>query len=123
MLSQYEADNWKDGDLWEQFREDFAPFMEETFKACSMATKRKLRSFLRTRGVKVAKNDRNVTLAKCLTDVLLEEDQATWSIQEIQEGLQSGEEFISGRINYLLANLPHLLFNYNLLLVNLTLSP
>ena len=87
MLIQYEADNWKDGNLWEQFREDFATFTEETFKACSTATKRKLRSFLRTRGVNVAKNDRYVTLAQCLTDVLLEEDQATWSMQEIQEGL------------------------------------
>ena len=77
MLIQYEADNWKDGDLWEQFREDFAPFTEETFKACSTATKRKLRSFLRTRGVKVAKNDRNTTLTKCLIDVLFKEDQAT----------------------------------------------
>ena len=77
MLIQYEADNWKDRDLWEQFREDFAPFTEETFKAYSTATKRKLRSFLRTRGVKVAKNDRNTTFVKCLIDVLFKEDQAT----------------------------------------------
>jgi len=42
MLIEYETDNWKDRNLWEQFREDFTSFMEETFKACSTATKRKL---------------------------------------------------------------------------------
>ena len=102
MIIQYEVYNWKDNNLWEQFREDFKEFTEEDFKKCSIPIKRKLRSFLRTRGVKVDPNDSYRSFTKCLTTVLTEEEPAIWSIKDIEDYLVSGEEFNSSKINYLL---------------------
>jgi hypothetical protein len=38
-------------DLWEQYREDFADFKEANFKACSVVIVYKLRALLRSQGM------------------------------------------------------------------------
>jgi len=43
-------------DLWEQYQEDFADFIEAIFKACNPTTIRKLRTHLRNQGVWVERN-------------------------------------------------------------------
>ena len=62
---EYQKYNWKDEDLWEQFKVDFESFTEEILKTCNIQVIRQLRSFLRTRGVKVTK-DRHVTIVRSL---------------------------------------------------------
>jgi len=43
-------------DLWEQYQEDFADFIEAIFKACNPITIRKLQTLLRNQGVWVKRN-------------------------------------------------------------------
>jgi hypothetical protein len=98
---EYQSYNWKDGDLWEQFQADFSAFTEENFKNCSLRCLRQLRALLRTRGVKVTK-DKHVTIARSLYGTTQEEDQATWSMKEIQDHIDIEGPFLSYRINRLL---------------------
>jgi hypothetical protein len=100
-LVEYQEYNWKDGDLWEQFQDDFSDFTEESFKSCKIGSQRQLRAFLRTRGVKVTKV-KNITIAHSLFETTKEEDQADWSAEEIQNHLTQEGPFLSYRINRLL---------------------
>jgi len=98
---EYQSYGWKDDDLWEQFKDDFSDFTEEIFKTCNLQALRQLRSFLRTRGIKVTK-DRRVTIARSLLRTIQEEEPAAWSTEEIQDHLDNEGPFLSYRINRIL---------------------
>ena len=59
--------------LWEQYKEDFADFIEATFKAYSIIPVRNLQNLLRYYGVQV-KKDKQVTIARSLYNILYKEN-------------------------------------------------
>jgi hypothetical protein len=97
-LLEYEYYNFKDDDLWEQFKEDFKAVTEEILKGCSQPTIRKLRTFLRHQGVWIAK-DKHITVARSLYNTLHEEDQAQWSKEDILEHIKTNGPFNSYKLN------------------------
>jgi hypothetical protein len=103
-LEEYEEVDLKNDDLWEQFKEDFESFTEDTFKSANQTLIRKLRTHLRKNGVWVRKERRGGTASQALYQTLLEEDLAPWSETEIRECLKTGEIFDSKRIDYILNN-------------------
>jgi hypothetical protein len=65
---EYEYFKLMNDDLWEQYREDFADFKEANFKACSVAIVRKLRALLRSQGVWVSPDRRQLmSISLCNT--------------------------------------------------------
>ena len=60
-------------DLWEQYQEDFADFMEAILKACNPTAIHNLWTLLRYQGVWVEK-DKRVTVARSLYNTIQEED-------------------------------------------------
>ena len=46
-ILKYRHYNFTNNDMWEQYKEDFADFMEAIFKTCKLITIRNLRTFLR----------------------------------------------------------------------------
>ena len=75
-MLEYEYFDFLDVDLWEQFKADFVDFTEENLKALTLvSTTRKLRILLRNRGILVLIN-RNVTIAKSISNIIKEEDQS-----------------------------------------------
>ena len=59
--------------MWEQYKVDFADFMEATFKAYSLMTIYNLQTLLYKHGVWV-KKDKQVTITQSLYNILCEED-------------------------------------------------
>ena len=101
-IEAYENHDFEDFDLWETFREDFEDFTEEDFKSAGTHWLRQLRSFLRKRGVWILKNER-VTIARSLSNTLLEGRPGVWTEAEIVEWLDR-EQFISFQIKRLIEN-------------------
>ena len=48
---KYKAYNFKDDELWEQYKEDFQHFTLQIFKDCNQLTIQRLRILLRNNGV------------------------------------------------------------------------
>ena len=71
-------DEW----LWRDFRSDFARWQPEDFRKLSQKKKGRLRSFLYDNGVYV---DKKKVVAEGLTQLLDEEEPATWPEAELQE--------------------------------------
>ena len=63
--------NFTNDDMWEQYQEDFADFIEAIFKACDYIAIYNLWTLLRHQGVWVNKQ---VTITQSLYDTLCEED-------------------------------------------------
>ena len=96
-LLEYEYHDFLDADLWDQFKEDFMGFTEESLKASTLLSfTHRLHSFLRNRGVWVLK-DKNITIAKSLCNTIKEEDQIRWTQEELLE-----HKLLDPRLNYLL---------------------
>ena len=72
-ILKYRHYNLTNNDLWEQYKEDFADFMETIFKACNLAAICNLQTLLRHQSVWV-KKDRQVTIAQSLYNTLCKED-------------------------------------------------
>jgi hypothetical protein len=96
-ILEYEYYDFLDADLWEQFKEDFMGFTEESLKASTLLSfTRRLRTLLRNRGIWVLK-DKNITIAKSLSNTIKEEDQIQWTQEELLE-----HKLLDPRVNYLL---------------------
>lgn len=85
-LKIWEKYDFKDDDLWEAYRDEFANFSENDFKPASVSNSeiRRLRSFLRKRGVWIEMN-KTITVAKALFNTLQEEDPVAWTESEIKD--------------------------------------
>ena len=100
-LIEYEYLDFKDNDLQEQFQADFTGFTEEILKNCNQPNIRKLRTFLRNRGVQVLKV-KQTTVARSLYNTLQERDQIEQSEAETVEHIATAGPFNSNKINYLI---------------------
>ena len=88
--------NFLNDDIWEQYQEDFADFMEAAFKACDRIALYNLRTLLRHQGVWVNKQ---VTIAQSLYDTLCEEDQTEWTKEEILDHINTNGFFTAFNLN------------------------
>jgi hypothetical protein len=79
---EYEYYDFIDNDLWDQFKEDFVGFTEDTLKPCGVQCLRRLRTSLRDRGIWVLSN-KNITIAKSLSNTIEEEEQTQWTQEEL----------------------------------------
>ena len=68
---EYGHYNFKNDDMWEQYKEDFVDFTEAIFKAYNCIVIYNLWTLLRHQGVWVNKQ---VTILQSLYDILCEED-------------------------------------------------
>ena len=96
--------DWKDTDLWESFQDDFKGYTEDDFRLVNNNDIRRLRNFLRGRGVWIEKS--RTTIAKSLFNALQEEEPTQWSDADIQEYLLTEGAFDSYRINVRLRKTP-----------------
>ena len=103
-VKTWEKYDWKDSDLWESFQDDFEGYTEEDFKLVNNNDIRKLRNFLRRRGVWIEKS--RLTIAKSLFNALQEKEPTQWTDTDIQEYLSTEGAFESYRINYRLKKTP-----------------
>ena len=97
-LLENEYFDFKDRDLWDQFKEDFTGFTEEILKACHQPTIYKLRTFLRDHGVWVLEH-KNTSVAKSLSNTIKEEDYIRHTRIELLD-----HRSLSPRFSYLLQN-------------------
>jgi len=100
-LEEYDELGFRNYDLWEQFKDDFESFTDDTFKSANVTSVRKLRNQLRKYGVWV-KKERTGTAAQALHQTLLEDDLAPWPDGEVQACVKKGETFDSRRIDIIL---------------------
>ena len=78
----------RDTELWDTFRYDFKGYKEDDFKQTSVQCQRKLREFLRKRGVWVEKS--KLTIARSLYNTLHEDVNPLWSEGEVRETEERG---------------------------------
>jgi hypothetical protein len=84
MIYDWESNNAMDTNLWELVQEYLANFDKDTFALLDTRTLQHLRDCLRSRGVYVAKNNKRLTIAETLLEVINEE-QHEWTDADIQE--------------------------------------
>ena len=99
-----ESKGWKDTDLWESFQDDFKGYTEDDFRLVNNNDIRRLRKFLRRRGVWIEKS--RTTIARSLFNALQEEEPTQWTDAEIQEYLLKEGASDSYQINYRLKKTP-----------------
>ncbi len=111
-IYQYEVDKTGDSNLWDLFQDDFKNFSPATFSRVDRRKLQRLRHYLRCGGVYVAPNHKNLTIAQTLIDVIEEDIQHVWSmddIEKVREDLENGpitSIFISLEGNRRLTPLP-----------------
>lgn len=103
-ITTWETYNWKDTLLWESFQDDFKGYKEDDFRLVNNNDIRRLRTFLRSRGVWIEKS--RTTIVKSLFNALQEEEPTQWTDAEIQEYLLTEGPFDSYRINVRLKKIP-----------------
>ena len=96
-ITTWETYDWKDTDLWESFQDDFKGYTEDDFRLVNNNNTRRLRNFLRRRGVWIEKS--RTTIARFLFHALQEEEPTQWTDADIQEYLLTEGAFDSYRIN------------------------
>jgi hypothetical protein len=101
-LEEYDELEFRNFDLWDQFKDDFESFTEDTFKSANQTFVRKIRNQLRKYGVWV-KKERQGNAAQALYQTLLEEDLAPWPEGEVRACVDKGEIFDSRRIDIILS--------------------
>ena len=79
---EYGHYNFTNDDMWEQYQEDFADFMETIFKTCNHIATYNLQTLLHDQGVWVEK-DKWVIIAWSLYNTLCEEDPTEWTKEQI----------------------------------------
>jgi hypothetical protein len=83
-LLEYRHGDFNDYDLWEQYRDDFHEFSENTFKLCNTSTIRMLRNHLRSHGVH-APVRAGLTMAHSLHQVAQAEEPLPWTPEAIKD--------------------------------------
>ena len=83
-ILEYEHFKFINDDLQEQYKEDFADFIEAIFKTYNLINIRNLRTLLRSQGVQVER-DRQFHVSQSLYNTLCEEDPTEQTKEEIQE--------------------------------------
>ena len=101
-LSLWKEGDFQDGNLWDAFVEEFDGYTKEDFKSIDTAVIRRLRDYLRKRGVWIQKNIR-IGIAETLYNTLQEEEPKLWTDEEILR-CHEKEKFDSFRMNERLAN-------------------
>ncbi len=97
-ITSYDREDMKNDTLWEQFRENFAEWIEDDFKIDVLNIRlRRLRNVLRKRDVWVLK-DSKMIIAKFLIQILKKEHFILWIEAEI---VNSAEKFESDVIDHL----------------------
>ena len=98
-ITTWETYDWKDDDLWESFQDDFRGYTEDDFRLVHNNDVRRLRKFLRKRGVWIEKS--RTTIARSLFNALQEEEPTPWTEAEII-ACEEKEEFASYQISQLI---------------------
>ncbi len=97
-INSYDREDMKDDTLWEQFRENFAEWIEDDFKIDVLNIRlRRLRNALRKRDVWVLK-DSKMIIAKFLIQILEKEHSILWIEAKI---VNNSEKFESDVIDHL----------------------
>ncbi len=97
-INSYDREDMKNDTLWEQFRENFAEWIEDDFKIDVLNIRlRRLRNALRKRDVWVLK-DSKIIIAKSLIQTLEKERSIFWIEAEI---VNNSEKFESDVIDHL----------------------
>ena len=95
--------DFRDEDLWEAFRLEFEGYTENDFKDIPKSERLKFRNFLRKLGVYLPKKDNSITISRSFYNLLLEEEPAPWTEEEITK-YDDSEEFTSRRIRKRIAS-------------------
>lgn len=81
-INEYNKYNFKDDNLWNAFKDEFAHLNVENFRQAIVPLQRALRSHLRASGVWIGW-DRKTTVPESLFELLEEEEPAKWTLKEI----------------------------------------
>jgi hypothetical protein len=96
-IRSWSRSNFKDENLWKQFRHDFADWDKARFRLTTLEAQRKLRAYLRLHDVWV-KRKREIVITKTFANTMKKETQTSWTEEEMKSNTES---FDSDVINHL----------------------
>ncbi len=110
-MNEWRIQNFKNIDLWEQFKNDFVDWTNENFRTATIEKLREFRVYLRQHDVWV-RRQRDTSINKVLFAVIQKETKTSWIEEEVMNCLN--EDFKSNIIKLLLeTNFDRNLKNYS----------
>ncbi len=96
-IRSWSRSNFKDENLWEQFRHDFADWNEARFRLTTLEAQRELRAYLRIHEVWI-RREREIVIAKTFANKMKKDTQTQWIEEEIKSSTESFDSYV---INHL----------------------
>jgi hypothetical protein len=87
-IRSWSRSNFKDENLWKQFRHDFVDWNEVRFRLTTQKAQRKLRAYLRLHDVWV-RREREIVITKTFANTMKKETQTSWIEEEIMINTES----------------------------------
>jgi hypothetical protein len=87
-IKSWSRSNFKDENLWKQFRHDFVDWNEVRFRLTTQKAQRELRAYLRLHDVWV-RREREIVITKTLANTMKKETQTSWTEKEIMINTES----------------------------------
>ncbi len=87
-IRSWSRSNFKNENLWERFRHDFADWNEVRFRLTTQKAQRELRAYLRLHDVWV-RREREIVITKTLANTMKKKTQTSWTEKEIMINIES----------------------------------
>ncbi len=87
-IKSWSRSNFKDENLWKQFRHDFADWNKVRFRLTTQKAQRELRAYLRLHDVWV-RREREIVITKTFANTMKKETQTSWTEKEIMINTES----------------------------------
>jgi hypothetical protein len=87
-IRSWSRSNFKDENLWEQFRHDFADWDEVRFRLTTQKAQRELRAYLRLHDVWI-RREREIVITKTFANTMKKKTQTSWIEEEIKNSTES----------------------------------
>ncbi len=86
-IKSWSRSNFKNENLWKQFRHDFADWNEIRFRFTTLKAQRKLRAYLKLHDVWI-KREREIVITKTFANTMKKETQTSWIEKEIKSNTE-----------------------------------
>jgi hypothetical protein len=87
-IKSWSRNNFKNENLWEQFRHDFADWNETRFRFTTFEAQRELRAYFRLHDVWI-KREREIVITKTFANTMKKETQTSWIEEKIKNNIES----------------------------------
>jgi hypothetical protein len=87
-IRSWSKNNFKNENLWKQFRHDFADWDKARFKLTIFETQRKLRAYLKLHDFWI-KREREIVITKTFANTMKKKTQTRWTEEKIKNNIES----------------------------------